>query len=73
MATYSRTEIETQRDLAMERLTDCLSSPKMDYQVGGQSFNWTQYQLMLREQIDWCNEELLRLAGPEIEETIIDM
>lgn len=69
---YDVATVTAQRDAAMDRLSDAISSPKMDYQIAGQSFNWTQYQRMLQEQIDWCNTQLRQMSGPEYEETIVE-
>lgn len=73
MAAYDQATLEGIRDKAMTRLSEALDSPKMDYTIDGQTFNWTQYQEMLQKRIDWANAELAKLDGPDMEETLVDM
>jgi hypothetical protein len=51
------------RDRAAETLAEILASPKPTYSIHGQSYTWTDYATMLREQIAECNK-LLAQAEP---------
>jgi len=68
---YDLATLEAARDLAMTAYTVALANPKPDYQVDGQSFNWTQYTRMLREQLEGINKLIASESTGGFEATVV--
>lgn len=50
--------IATIKTQALERLEEITASPKPSYMIDGQSVQWSAYQRMLMDQVEWCNKQL---------------
>ena len=57
MPTYTE-QLTTIRDQVVARLADITANPKPNYTIGDETYEWTDYQRMLFEQLTRLNEAI---------------
>jgi len=63
--------LATIKSQILARLQEITASPKANYDVDGQRFDWGDYQKMLFEQLDRVNAQIDRESGPIEESTFV--
>lgn len=51
-------QIKQIKSIVQAQIDELRANPKQTYNVGSQVYSWNRYEMILRQTIEWCNQQI---------------